>query len=140
MTNAPADIRTSGGLGVAQPFSYTGYYGGTYTFSATANVRNTIIARNEANIGGPDVFGEFQSGGHNLIGVLGPDATGFVTSDLRGSAAIPLDPRLMPLANNGGQTQTHALRHYSPAFNAGDNAGAPTEQQEDTWRAVTTSR
>jgi hypothetical protein len=134
VANAPADIRTSGGVAVAQPFSFTGYYGDTYAYSATASVRNTIIARNEANIGGPDVFGAFESTGHNLIGVLGPDATGFVSSDLRGSAAIPLDPRLMPLANNGGPTRTHALRQNSPALNAGDNTGAPTTDQRGKKR------
>ena len=133
VTGAPADIRTSGGVLVALPFSFTGYYGDTYT-SATASVRNTIIARNEANIGGPDVGGEFQSGGHNLIGVLGSDATGFDSSDLKGTTAIPLDPRLRPLGNYGGPTRTHALYKNSRALNAGDNTGAPMTDQRGSNR------
>jgi len=32
---------------------------------------------------------------------------------------------LLPLANNGGTTLTHALRRVSPAINAGDNNGCP---------------
>ena len=32
---------------------------------------------------------------------------------------IVADPQLMPLANNGGPTMTHAIPHTSPAFNTG---------------------
>src|SRR5262249_59941464 len=58
--------------------------------------------------------------GHNLIG----DTTGsnnFINFDQVGTAQNRLDPRLGPLAHNGGPTQTHALRPGSPAIDKGDN-------------------
>lgn len=123
-------------MAVARPIIFPPYNGYTYELSTNVAVRNTIIARNTSNVGGPDVAGEFDSGGHNLIGVLGPDATGFVASDLRGTAASPLDPRLLPLKNNGGPTKTHALGHHSPALNAGDNTDAPPTDQRGGPRIV----
>lgn len=47
-----------------------------------------------------------------------PDSNG----NLIGTAATPIDPRLGPLANNGGPTLTHALMPGSPALDAGDPA------------------
>src|SRR5262249_28840818 len=74
VTNAPADLGdVSGGVSSAHVSFY--FYGNTYTYSGDVAVRNTIIARNESNIGGPDVTGSFQSQGHNLIGILGAKAT-----------------------------------------------------------------
>jgi hypothetical protein len=128
VSGAPADIRATGGVAVAPPSSFT-YYGYTYDLSTVVGVRNTIIARNTNDVGASDALGTFQSGGHNLIGALTPDATGFVPSDLRGTPSQPLDPRLKPLAYNGGPTQTHALAPGSPALNAGDNADAPATDQ-----------
>ena len=97
---------------------------GIITFSETVEVRNTIIAGND----NPDVAGNFISRGNNLIGSLNDNAivttSGFtngVNSDQVGTVASPLDPRLGPLANNGGPTQTHALLSSSTALDAGNN-------------------
>jgi hypothetical protein len=54
-----------------------------------------------------------------------------------GTGAAPIDPRLGPLADNGGSTQTHALLQGSPAINKGNpappgsggNACAATDQR-----------
>lgn len=130
--NAPsfAFEEIAGGV-VGLNYTYNGNYHG-----ANVGVRNTIIARNESNIGDPDVNGSFLSQGHNLLGVLSGGATGFVASDLRGTAAAPLDPRLLPLADNGGPTLTHALMRDSPAINAGDNSNAPPTDQRGRNRIV----
>ncbi len=100
--------------------------GGFYAFpgvGGTVRVQNSIIAQNLARLPGQghDVVGDFTSQGNNLIG--DPTAsTGFIAGgDLVGTFAEPLDPKLGPLANNGGPTQTHALRSGSPAIDAGDN-------------------
>jgi hypothetical protein len=45
-------------------------------------------------------------------------------NNLIGTLAAPLDPRLAPLAKNGGKTQTHALKKGSPATNEGSNSTA----------------
>jgi hypothetical protein len=46
-----------------------------------------------------------------------------------GIAANPIDPKLGPLASNGGPTKTMALLAGSKAIDAGDNAGAPATDQ-----------
>lgn len=132
---APAAIRASGGVAAARPVTFT-YAGNTYESFTVVGVRNTIVGRNLADAGAPDVGGEVRSGGHNLIGVLTPDATGFGCSDRTGSPADPLDPRLRPLAANGGPTRTHALRPRSPAVDAGDNADAPPTDQRGRQRVA----
>ncbi len=46
--------------------------------------------------------------------------TGFTNAtDRKGSIASPLDPKLGPLQNNGGLTQTAALLTGSPALDKG---------------------
>ena len=48
------------------------------------------------------------------------------------SPILTTDPLLLPLADNGGPTQTHALRTRSPAFGAGNNAGSFATDQRST--------
>ncbi|MFI5458751.1 MAG: choice-of-anchor Q domain-containing protein [Isosphaerales bacterium] len=104
------------------------------------SVDNTIIAGNTGPGGGPDVFGEVHSLGNNLVGdfdytagLTGTDLTG--TVDSSGELIIPLDPKLGPLADNGGPTQTMALLAGSPAIDAGSNGLAvdPTTGQPLTY-------
>jgi hypothetical protein len=105
----------------------------------TSSVRNSIIAGNLVDLTGtrPDVAGAFLSLGHNLIGD-GSGSTGFVNGgngDMVGTADDPIDPRLGPLANNGGPTRTHALLAGSPAIDHGDSAGAPATDQRGVARS-----
>jgi len=97
------------------------------------DIRNTIVALNLVDFSdaGPDVSGSFTSQGHNLIG-NGTGGAGFTdgtSGDIVGTSATPVDPKLGPLVNNGGRTQTHKLQAGSPAIDAGDNAGAPVTDQ-----------
>ena len=93
--------------------------GGLDNQSGTVTLRgNTIVAGNTATTGGPDAHGTFASSGHNLIGAT-DGSTGWVGSDLTGTAAQPLDPLLAPLGNYGGTTQTMALLPGSPAIGKG---------------------
>jgi uncharacterized repeat protein (TIGR01451 family)/uncharacterized delta-60 repeat protein len=96
-----------------------------YTASAT-RFRNSVIAQNTTDSGSwPDLGSgqaTFFSDGHNLIGntkdaPFTPDA-----SDVHGTQAAPLDPRLGPLQDNGGLTPTQALLPGSPALDAGNPA------------------
>ncbi len=103
--------------------------GGIYNIGfPTAMLGNSIVAANTAG-SASDVRGSFTSLGHNLIGIA-DGSSGFsngVNGDLVGSAASPLDPKLGPLANNGGPTQTMALLVGSPAIDAGSNALIPID-------------
>ena len=75
--------------------------------------------------------GVFVSLGHNLIGdgFGSTDFTDGVNGDIVGTSANPIDPKLGPLANNGGRTKTHALKAGSRAIDAGDNANLPPTDQ-----------
>ena len=90
------------------------------------NVRSSIIALNVlGGVTGQDVSGAFASAGFNLIGKK-DGSTGFTTgTDLTGTNAAPLDPRLDPkgLKNNGGPTETVALQSSSPAIDKGTSDG-----------------
>jgi predicted outer membrane repeat protein len=113
--------------------------GGVFlVFGGVSSVRNSIIAGNLVDLdgSGPDLSGAFTSAGHNLIGD-GTGATGFTNGaigDLVGTADAPIDPRLGPLANNGGPTRTHALLAGSPAIDHGDNTNAPATDQRGVAR------
>ncbi|MDX2212445.1 MAG: choice-of-anchor Q domain-containing protein [Oculatellaceae cyanobacterium bins.114] len=99
--------------------------GAVFTSAATAPitlVTSSIIAANvngDVQVTNPGTTNaiRFGSGGNNLIGF------GNATSVFnRGGDRINiLNPGLEPLANNGGPTQTHALRLDSFAINAGSN-------------------
>ncbi len=89
--------------------------------SGGASVSNTIIAGN-AGAAGPDVSGSFISQGYNLVGNVGVVSGFTAAGDKAGTSAAPINPRLGPLADNGGPTLTHALLAGSPALDAGDNA------------------
>jgi hypothetical protein len=83
----------------------------------TLRMRNTLLASNNA-MASFDLNGPVTSLGHNLIGI-GDGGSGYVDTDLVGTSASPLDPKLGPLQDNGGPTQTMALLPGSPAIDAG---------------------
>ncbi len=96
--------------------------GGIHVFQAVIKLRNTIVAGNTSAVGTPDFnfqLGSATSLGNNLIG----DAvnTGSPNGQWLASDILNRDARLAPLADNGGQTQTHALLPDSPALKAGNN-------------------
>jgi predicted outer membrane repeat protein len=101
--------------------------GGIIQIIGQIRLRNTIVAGN-TGFDSSDLFGTFNSQGHNLIG----DSTGgngFIDTDLVGTSDNPIDPLLGPLQDNGGPTFTMALLDGSPAIDAGDNTDAPEWDQ-----------
>jgi hypothetical protein len=85
--------------------------------AGTLVLANTIVAGNSltgSDGSGPNVNGMVKSRGHNLIG-KSTGSAGWVSSDL-----LDVDPKLRPLARNGGLTETMALMPGSPAIGAGD--------------------
>lgn len=96
---------------------------------------NALVGRNTAPTG-PDVLGSFTAR-FSLIG----DGTGGDIANVSGnqvgrvapnSAAI--DPKIGPLAGNGGPTQTHALLAGSPAIDAAGAADCPGKDQRGVIR------
>jgi hypothetical protein len=85
-----------------------------------------------------DFFGNFATASHNLLGdgtgsnlmPANPDANGNIV----GSRTMPIHPKLGPLADNGGPTQTMALLSGSTAIDAGTTTGAPATDQRGVSR------
>ena len=85
---------------------------------ATAKIANTLIAGNHDAAGkAPDCRGSLLSVGYNLIQSTDCKVKGVQTGNIIGK-----DPKLGPLAKNGGPTQTMALLPGSPAIDAGNPA------------------
>jgi hypothetical protein len=87
----------------------------SYTYSI--GLQSTIVAGNLTGAEANNLwaFPETVSGANNLV----PNAGG--PAEMPGDT-ITLDPLLLPLAENGGPTLTHALAEGSPAIDAGNNA------------------
>lgn len=87
--------------------------GGVEVRYGTLRLESTIIAGNTCAGAALDLeYNGTVNGSHNLVGAS--------------SATLPVDtlradPRLKPLARNGGFTPTHALADTSPAINRGSN-------------------
>ena len=67
----------------------------------------------------------FKSGGYNLIGAVGVN----IIFNSTGDQTSIYDPELDPLADNGGESMTHALLPGSPALDAGGDCGVATDQR-----------
>jgi len=101
--------------------------GGIFVFDSATNpaltIDNSIVAGNTDNGTAVDLRPDPESIvtiNYSLIGIAdGLVITGNV-GNLTGTAAIPLDPLLGPLQDNGGPTETHALLAGSPAIDTGD--------------------
>jgi uncharacterized repeat protein (TIGR01451 family) len=90
-------------------------------------VDNSIVAGGTGAAGMENCNTPLTSNGHN---VESADTCGFSgTGDAHG-----VDPKLAPLADNGGPTRTEALLAGSPAINAGDPALCPATDQRGVTR------
>lgn len=107
--------------------------GGAFNVGGTLTILNSTFHGNSAVSNGGGVFNEQSStlnlGNTILAGSTGGDCanngtigsnTGNLIQDNSCSALINGDPKLMPLADNDGYTQTMALLPDSPARNQGD--------------------
>jgi len=104
-------VANNTGQGQYQGFGSGGGVSGTGRTELTASV---VGGNTDATGGAPDCGGTVSSGGANVIGnTTGCTLTGATASDTTGK-----DPRLGPLADNGGPTQTHGLLEGSPARDA----------------------
>ena len=92
--------------------------------NSTTTLKNTIVANNTEGLpNGENCSGTITDGGYNLDSGT---SCGFTTQNNSLSSA---NPRLGPLADNGGPTDTHALRKRSKAINAGGTPFPPTDQR-----------
>jgi VCBS repeat-containing protein len=95
-----------------------------------AFLRSTIVAGNAGN-DLPNLDGTFTSLGYNIIGELG---TGGINPAITPAIGDQIDVgfatvQLLPLANNGGPTPTHALGGGSIALDKGQSSGSTSDQR-----------
>jgi len=112
-------------------FNTGGKFGGAGGVNAggpTAVLQSTIIADNSPN----DLDGSAAlSGANNIVKIVGASVT------MLPPMTLSLDPKLGPLAYNGGATRTHAPSAGSPAIDSGNNAGnVPVDQRGATYARV----
>ena len=101
---------------------------------ATTVFANTILAGNTASEE-PDCSGDVASNGNNLISDTEACSFRPVPGDLTGTSSQPVDPRLAPLRDNGGSTQTQELLPGSPAIDGGsDEPALETDQRGEPRR------
>lgn len=101
--------------------------GGIYN-DQRMTLQNSIVAANEGeNCVNNDTL---VLAGHNLEDA---DTCGF--DPARGDL-VDVDPLLGPLQDNGGATDTHALRDGSPAIDAGDDTACPPTDQRGVQRPI----
>ncbi|MCC6192206.1 MAG: hypothetical protein IT318_24510 [Anaerolineales bacterium] len=111
----------------------TGNGGGLYRSAGTLNFANTLLGYNvDKGNQAPNCNGTVTSQDYNLIqSTTGCTVTGTTTHNVTGS-----DPKVDPLADNGGATLTHALRSDSPAIDAATNTACPAVDQRGNGRPV----
>lgn len=102
--------------------------GGLSVKGGSFGVVNSIVALNRAAAKPNECHGEFDSFGGNLLGTM-TACRGFV-----GSALIASDPKLGPLRDNGGPTETLALKPGSPAIDKANQHRELTVDQRDRRR------
>ncbi len=113
-----------------------GIYDNAQNPGEPVSLDDTVVAGNTANVG-PDIltFGPDPdaSASFSLIGnPTGDGITGATTTDLFGTAAAPLAPKLGPLQSNGGPTQTMLPLPGSPVIDAAAApSGVSTDQRGD---------
>jgi hypothetical protein len=125
---------TTGGAGVAtvEPDAVTSVRSSTITNNVgpgigsegLTSIKNTIVAN---STGGSDCDGTLTSAGFNLI--ENPSGGCNVGGNLSGNITGQ-DPKLGPLADNGGPTLTHLPLIGSPAFEAGSPDCPPPDTDQ----------
>jgi hypothetical protein len=98
------------------------YAGG---LSGNANMANTILALNTASISGADGSGTITSFDYNLI----QSTNGLTLNGAIAHCIFRQDPQLAPIADNGWDSPTMALRLTSPAVDKGYSFGITTDQR-----------
>lgn len=111
--------------------NHAGSHGGGISFIDNAlpsSLISTIVAGNSSPDGTDDVYSTMSlqvSGSHNLVMQVGGNAQ--LPADTLGD-----DPTLLPLADNGGPTRTHALPTNSLAIDNGENPDQRSTDQRGT--------
>lgn len=140
ISNSTISGNTAGAIGGIYARGQTAILGSTIAFNtetAFANGGGLRLAYTVADIESSIIASNTSTGATQNIG-LGISGAVTGANDLIGASplvtlppgTISSDPQLLPLADNGGPTQTHELNPNSPAIDAGNNsAGVLADQR-----------
>jgi CSLREA domain-containing protein len=95
------------------------------------SLQNSLVARNTAP-SAPDAHEARAS--FSLIGDGSGSGVTNTNGNQVGTHSSPIDPKIGPLADNGGPTRTYALLAGSPAIDAASSADCPTTDQRGVAR------
>ncbi|MDQ3801439.1 MAG: carboxypeptidase regulatory-like domain-containing protein [Acidobacteriota bacterium] len=98
-------------------------------------IDNSIVTLN----GNADVSASFMSGSSSYNLISNGSNTNLVNGqngNIIGTFAVPVNPQISLLGNNGGRTWTHRLLPNSPAINAGNPMDFPATDQRGVARPV----
>jgi predicted outer membrane repeat protein len=102
--------------------------GGGVRVDSTATpvtMQNTILANNTTGDTGPDIYGQVNS----AFSLIGDESDATITETVPGSDITGQDPQLVPLADNGGLTETMLPATSSPVINKGSAFGLSSDQR-----------
>lgn len=122
---ASLDLRSSTVVGNEATFGGNG--GGVTQLGSTVTVTNSIIGGNTSTGTAPNVSGDFDSQGYNVIGDAG-GATGF-TNGAREDQVGVLDLKVGIFGSHGGQTDTIPLLVGSVAINKAATTAPERDQR-----------
>lgn len=107
--------------------NYAPYCGGVYIYYGAADIKSSIIGGN-TSIYDTNQFGYYSAADLDVFSynaTIAGDHNAIMTSNATVPAdTIADDPLLLPLADNGGLTMTHAFDSTSLAIGAGSNPDA----------------
>ena len=99
--------------------------GGGIANEGVLRLNNTVVAGNEHSAHVPDDITVLQRIGEQVLGsnnLIGTGGSGGLTNGSNGNIVGTIDPKLAPLGNYGGPTQTMPPLPASPAIDHGSNA------------------
>jgi hypothetical protein len=139
IANSTISGNTAGAIGGIYARGPTSIVSSTIAFNAetaTANGGGLRLAYTVTDVESSIIASNTSTGATQNIG-LGISGAVTGANDLFGASpgvtlppgTITSDPLLLPLADNGGPTKTHALGPGSPALDAGNNSGGLTTDQ-----------
>ena len=120
--------------------NFAPYCGGVYVYYGAADIQSSIIGGNTSTYD-TNQFGYYSAADFDVFSnnaTVGGDHNAVMTTNIAMPAdTLTDDPLLLPLADNGGPTLTHAFDMTSVALDAGSNPdGLDFDQRGDGFARV----
>ncbi len=107
------------------------YDDGANSGHSTPALTNAILWGDTATVGGDEIYNSTATPtiDHSIVQGSKPGSVWDTSLGTDGGGNLDADPKLNPLANNGGFTATRTLQKASPAVDTGTSTGCPSTDQ-----------